>query len=389
VADMMFWLFGALQTLLALRVMLRFFRTAGGQTIQISHAPQPDRISVILPVLNEATRIRTCLDTLITQPAELAEILAVDGGSTDETPAIVESYHTRDPRVRLINASPVDPDWTGKAWGLHVGLQHASPDSEWILCVDADVHVSPPLVRSLLAYAKQAGISAFSAATLQHLSGLLEGLIHPPLLTTLVYRFGSPGKATRDRHQVQANGQCFMARRATLLKTKAFEAARQSLCEDITIVRHLAACGEAVGFYETAGLVEVSMYGNWREAWTNWTRSLPMRDQYFGWHEALGLLEVMLVQALPLPMLILGWMFSAPPWWLALSTFLLLMRLGVLANVARAYDPRPWSYWLSPLCDLPAATKLVQSALSRRYRWRGRAYIRGKGGSYKPTASSG
>lgn len=385
---MIFWLFGALQTLLALRVIRRFFRTTGGQTIRISNDPQTDRISVILPVLNEATRIQTCLDALIEQPGEVAEILVVDGGSTDPTQAIVESYQARDRRVRLIDGHPVDKSWTGKAWGLNVGLQHADPGSEWILCVDADVRVSPLLVRSLLAHAKQAGISTFSVATHQHLSGFVEGLVHPPLLTTLVYRFGSPGIATRDRRQVQANGQCFIARRVTLLETEAFQAARQSLCEDVTIVRRLAECGAAVGFYETPGLVEVSMYGDWRETWNNWPRSLPMRDQYFGWHETLGLLEVMLVQALPLPLLIVGWMFSAPQWLIILNTLLLLMRLGVLANVARAYDRRPWSFWLSPLFDLPAATKLVQSTLSRRHRWRGRSYVRGKGGRYEPTQGS-
>jgi dolichol-phosphate mannosyltransferase len=114
-----------------------------------------------------------------------------------------------------------------------------------------------------------------------------------------------------------------------------------------------------------------------------------MRDQYFDWHEALGLLEVMIVQALPLPMLIAGSMVSAPQWFIALNTLLVLMRLGVLASVARAYQCRPWSYWLSPLCDVPAAMKLVQSALSRRHRWRGRSYVRGKSGRYEPTEDPG
>ena len=386
---MILWLFGTLQVLLALRIVLRFLRTARGHIIQIANSSQPDRVSVIVPILNEATRIPTCLEALSAQPAEVAEILAVDGGSTDGTQAIVESYGRRDPRIRLIDASPVDESWTGKAWGLNFGLQQTSPHSAWILCIDADVHVSPSLVRSLLAHAKKTGVSTFSAATIQHLSGMMEGLVHPALLTTLVYRFGSPGNATRNRHQVQANGQCFIARRATLMKTEAFQAARQSLCEDITIVRHLAACGEEIGFYETAGLVEVSMYSHWRETWANWPRSLPMRDQYFGWQEALGLVEVMVVQAVPLPLLILGWVFSAPDWLMAVNTGLFLMRLGVMANVARAYDPRPWTYWLSPLGDLPAAMKLVQSALTRRHRWRGRTYVRSQRGAYKPTPSSG
>ncbi len=81
-----------------------------------------------------------------------------------------------------------------------------------------------------------------------------EALLHPSLLTTLVYRFGIPGKVTRNRHQVLANGQCFISPRETLLKTDAFRAAQLSLCEDVTIARRLAECGEAIGFYESDGL---------------------------------------------------------------------------------------------------------------------------------------
>lgn len=125
------------------------------------------------------------------------------------------------------------------------------------------------------------------------------------------------------------------------------------------------------------------MYRNWRETWRNWPRSLPMRDQYFGWREATGLLGIFLVQALPLPMFIVGWILSAPTLLLIITGLLIIIRLGVLGGVARAYPNRPWTYWFSPLCDLPVALRLVQSALTRQQCWRGRSYIRGKGGKFE------
>jgi dolichol-phosphate mannosyltransferase len=45
--------------------------------------------------------------------------------------------------------------------------------------------------------------------------------------------------------------------------------------------------------------------------------------------------------------------------------------------MARAYARRPWSYWFSPLMDLPVALMLIRSALQREHRWRGRSLIRG------------
>ncbi|HEY7560137.1 MAG TPA: glycosyltransferase family 2 protein [Candidatus Binatia bacterium] len=367
-----------------LRAIARLLNLPVGARVQVSDTPRPDRATIILPVLNESPRISACLDSLVAQPQEAAEILVVDGGSTDGTQEIVKRYQDRDERVRLIDASPMEPGWTGKSWGLHVGLQASAENSRWILCVDADVRASPQLMRSLLAHAARTGVETFSLATTQRLSGAAEALIHPPLLTTLIYRFGIPGKATKQIHKALANGQCFISRRETLLRSGAFLAARSSLCEDITIVRRLAECGEAIGFYEGQGLMEVRMYDDWRETWRNWPRSLPMRDQYFGWHEWLGLVKVLLFQALPLPVFLLC-AISDRFSFLAFATGALsLLRLGLLAGTARAYKPRPWSYWLSPLLDLPAAVKLFASALARRHVWRGKIYLRRNGGTFEP-----
>lgn len=385
---MVLWLLGALQIILGVRVVLRLIRSAGGARIKAATAPRSERVSVILPVLNETSRIEDCLECLIAQPEALAEILVVDGGSTDGTQSIVERFQLRDRRVRLIDASPVPGDWTGKTWGLYVGLKDTDARSQWVLCIDADVRCSPHLMLSLLAHGERTGVSTFSVATRQHLSGLGDALLHPSLLTTLVYRFGIPGKATRNLHQVQANGQCFISPRDTLLKTDAFRAAQLSLCEDITIARRLAECGEAVGFYEGDGLVEARMYQGYCETWRNWPRSLPTRDQYFSWREVTGLLEVLLVQSLALPLLCVGYAVGASGWIIAVNLTLSLTRLGALMGLARAYEWRPWTYWFSPLLDLPVALRLITSALQRRQAWRGRVYVRRAGGTFEPLDKS-
>lgn len=383
VGTQLFLLLGLLQTILAARVFFRMAKSQG-RLVETSDQPSSARITILLPVLNEATRIANCLESLIAQPNEVAEILVIDGGSLDGTRAIAEIYQSRDDRVRWIDAGPADPQWTGKAWNLQVGLARSNPANQWILCIDADVRVSAKLSRSLISHAASTGVSTFSVATRQHLSGPSEALVHPSLLTTLVYRFGQPGRAYRNIDQVQANGQCFFSPRETLLKAQAFSAARSSLCEDITIVRRLVERGEAVGFYETHGLAEVFMYGNWREAWENWPRSLPMRDQYFGWRQTIGLLEVFFVQGLPLPMLIFAPNAGASKLFLALNALLLIFRTGVLFGTARAYNRRPWTYWLSPVCDFAVAVRLIQSALSRKLSWRGRSYVRRSAGILEP-----
>jgi dolichol-phosphate mannosyltransferase len=385
---MILGLFGALQLLLALRVIFRFVRTAGGDRIEVSNESRREQVSVILPVLNEAARIQACLECLVAQTEAVKEILVVDGGSTDGTQSMVAQYQSRDRRVRLVDANPVPSDWTGKTWGLYLGFKNSDARSEWVLCIDADVRCSPLLVCSLLAHAERTGISTFSVATRQHLSGFADAMLHPSLLTTLVYRFGMPGKATCNSHQVQANGQCFFSRRETLSRTDAFRAARGSFSDDFTMVRKLAECGELSGFYESDGLVWVRMYEGWLETWNNWPRSLPTQDRYFSWHEATGLLEVLLVQALPLPLLAIAYAIGAPRWLVALNLSLSLTRVGVLIGTARAYERRPWTYWFSLVLDLPVALRLITSALKRRQVWRGRVYIRRAGGTFEPLDES-
>ncbi|MEX2314165.1 MAG: glycosyltransferase family 2 protein [Thermomicrobiales bacterium] len=367
-----------LQALFGLRVVMRLLRTAGGETINAA-SWQPsmfDSVSVIVPVLNERDRLGPCLEGLLAQGPEVSEILVVDGGSIDGTQGMVVATALRDPRVRLIDASPIPDGWNGKAWGLQAGLDRVR--STWALTIDADVVPAPALVRSLLAHADTTGLDVLSVATRQELGDMGSGLLHPAMLTTLVYRFGIPGGRYRRIDDVQANGQCFLARRAALEEAGGFAAVRESICEDITLARRLVERGHEVGFFESDSLISARMYPDWRATWRNWPRSLPMRDRYFGMSGALGLAEVLLVQALPLPLLGLSWLASnGRGWLLRVNAALVLTRLGILAGTARAYDNPPLTYWLSPLIDLPVAIRLIASALRREHTWRGRVLVRG------------
>ncbi len=119
------------------------------------------------------------------------------------------------------------------------------------------------------------------------------------------------------------------------------------------------------------------MYEHWQETWQNWPRSLPMHDQFSGWRTLLGWLEIALVQALPLPMFFVLLLTRCRcHWLLQLNGLLVAMRFGILCGTTRAYRHRPWSYWFSPLCDLPVVLKLGSSVLQRRHSWRGRVLVR-------------
>jgi dolichol-phosphate mannosyltransferase len=370
------------QAVLALRVVTRLVATAGGRRIEAVGGVGEGRpsVTVLVPVLNEAARLAPCLEGLVAQGPEVAEILVVDGGSTDGTREIATQFAARDPRLQIMISPPYAPGVNGKAHNLAHGLAHPSPETAWVLTIDADVRPRSGLVAALLQHASREEVDALSVATRQRLSGPGEALLHPSMLTTLVYRFGIPGTATADPHAVQANGQCFLLRRDILAAVDGFSGVLDSVCEDVTLARSIAAAGHRVGFYEAAGaLVSVAMYASAGDAWRNWLRSLPMRDRFWGRSGWLGLTEVALVQAAPLPLaaLLAGRPGSAGLLG-RLNLILLAVRLGVLAGTARAYVARPWSYWLSPMCDVPVALGVLLSAMRRVHSWRGRPVTRGE-----------
>ena len=64
------------------------------------------RVSVLLPVRDEEPYLAECLDSLSAQTLADFEVIAVDDGSTDATPAILERHARADPRLRVLRQEP-------------------------------------------------------------------------------------------------------------------------------------------------------------------------------------------------------------------------------------------------------------------------------------------
>lgn len=90
------------------------------------------KISIIMPVLNEEKHLATTLDSLISNnyPNELLEIIALDGGSTDLTLAILERYTRAYGFIRTVT----NPDKT-VPYALNLGVSLAEYDI--VMRVDA------------------------------------------------------------------------------------------------------------------------------------------------------------------------------------------------------------------------------------------------------------
>ena len=60
------------------------------------------RVSVLLPCRNAATTVDEAVESVLRQTLDDLEVVAVDDGSTDETPARLDRWAELDPRMRLL-----------------------------------------------------------------------------------------------------------------------------------------------------------------------------------------------------------------------------------------------------------------------------------------------
>ena len=88
-------------------------------------------ISVVVPAYNVENYIPDCLESLIGQSFKDIEIIVINDGSTDNTPAIIEKYAKEDKRIRVISQKN-----SGLSKTRNVGIDNAR--GEYIAFVDSD-----------------------------------------------------------------------------------------------------------------------------------------------------------------------------------------------------------------------------------------------------------
>lgn len=61
------------------------------------------KISVIVPIYNAEKYLHRCIDSILNQTFTDFEVLLINDGSTDQSPAICDEYAKRDSRVRVFH----------------------------------------------------------------------------------------------------------------------------------------------------------------------------------------------------------------------------------------------------------------------------------------------
>lgn len=201
------------------------------------------RSTIVIPVHNKAGLTRQCLDDLLASPdcAE-AEILVVDDGSSDATPAILDSFGNR---IRVLRTTRN----LGFAAACNLGVEEAS--TELVVLLNNDVRPVTGWLAALLDYAaghaKAAAIGAkllFANDTVQH-AGVVIGQDRNPHHLYAGFPAGHPAVCRSRRFQI-VTGACMLVRRSVFLGHTGFDTAFVNGHEDVDLCLRLNRTGHEV-----------------------------------------------------------------------------------------------------------------------------------------------
>lgn len=129
-------------------------------------------LSCVIPCRNEAdnlVRLLPALQQVLAAVAERFEVVLVDDGSTDASPALMQHW-ARQPGVRMLQLSRN----FGKEAALTAGLEVAQGDV--VVTMDADLQHPPALIAELLAHWRQGADVVFARREDRADEGLLKRL---------------------------------------------------------------------------------------------------------------------------------------------------------------------------------------------------------------------
>jgi GT2 family glycosyltransferase len=203
----------------------------------------PPLVSVVIPVFNNLTLTKGCLDSIYrTGNSGVLEILVVNNASTDGTAEFIKSEQAAG-RIRCVN----NPQNLGFARACNQGAEAAQ--SSLVIFLNNDTRVTPGWAEAMAQAARQPGVGIVGARLLyadgriQH-AGIefINGVPDHPHRHALA----DAPEVNRLRELDMVTGACFLIHRDLFLQLAGFDEAYQNGVEDIDLCLRARAAGRKV-----------------------------------------------------------------------------------------------------------------------------------------------
>jgi len=220
-------------------------------------------VAVLLPLRDEAHRVRPCLESLLAQRGvpDLS-VVVLDDGSTDGTAAVVREV--AGDRVTLVTGAPLPPGWLGKPYACRQLAGYAPASARVLVFVDADVVLHPDAVAATVGLLRAGRYTLLSAYPRLPAGTAAERLVQPLLAWSwltflplrLMERSSRPSLAA-------AGGQFLAVDRAGYERAGGHAAVRDKVLEDVELARAVTRSGGRIALATGHRLATCRMYRSW------------------------------------------------------------------------------------------------------------------------------
>jgi FkbM family methyltransferase len=179
----------------------------------VEKAPPVQNVDVVITVRDDARFLPACLDSVLAQTYAINEVIVIDEGSTDRTPAVISGYARRYPNVRAIRTEPL-----GVSHARNIGIQ--ASDAELIAFIDSnDVWKADKIARQVALFERSRAVGFVHSLYfwVDESGGLLEGVEYAPI------KRGDVFQDLLDGYQVAGSASAVVARRDLLLRVGGFD----------------------------------------------------------------------------------------------------------------------------------------------------------------------
>jgi len=238
-------------------------------------APPPPgtAVSILIPARNEEAAIGEAVRAALASTGVTIEVLVLDDHSTDRTAAIVQAIAAGDPRVRLVQAPPLPPGWSGKQHACSVlGALARHPV---LLFQDADVRLhAGAAARAAGFLLRRPGLGLVSGFPRELTGSLGEELVVPQIhMLLLGYLPMGFMRLFRAAMFGAGCGQIMVARADAYATVGGHGAVRTSLHDGVTLPRAFRKAGWFTDMFDATTLAHCRMYRGWAETWAGFSKN--------------------------------------------------------------------------------------------------------------------
>ncbi|OQB47580.1 MAG: GalNAc(5)-diNAcBac-PP-undecaprenol beta-1,3-glucosyltransferase [Firmicutes bacterium ADurb.Bin153] len=223
------------------------------------------KLSILVPARNEQDNIEKCVRSLMGQDYPNYEIVVLNDNSTDATGEILERLRLEDPRIRIIDGTPLPQGWLGKNWACMQLAEAAT--GEILFFTDADTEHEPFSASASVALMEDRNPGMMSGFVKQRMDTLGEKLVVPLMLWgMLCFTPVIVMHYMKYSFLTAACGQYMVFDRKAYFKVGGHSSVKARVDEDKEFARVMKQNGFPVIMADATRMISCKMYGGFKEA---------------------------------------------------------------------------------------------------------------------------